>query len=158
MIILRVKQIVLVSYILLGISSNAISQVLIEPSNRPVTIVGFIRETYGYGPPGYGEDKDVDTPIKYWTVELSKSININCIPEKQEWKDDCKSTKTIKLFFPVIPIGDKIKKSVIMMKNRRVSLLGTLHRADTVGEITPIYMDVAAIMLNTNINARRRRR
>jgi hypothetical protein len=116
-----------------------------EPSDRPVALGGTIREIHGYGPPGYGEDKKTDAKVTYLVLELPKSINTPCNPERPEWAStDCAATKRLKLFFSSIS-GNDLELKARKMMGRRVVLTGTLKRADTAGEMTPIYIEVTAI-------------
>ncbi len=47
--------------------------------------------------------------------------------------------------FPTLPANNGLELKAKAMKGRRVLVTGILHRADTVGEITPIYMNVAEL-------------
>jgi hypothetical protein len=124
------------------------AQVVLEPANQPVPLSGIIREIHGFGPPGYGEDKKTDAHVTYLAIDLPKPINITCSPERPEWASkDCGAAKRLKLFFPASSGGDpeKLERTAEKLVGRRVSVTGVLHRADTVGEMTPIYIDVTAI-------------
>jgi hypothetical protein len=137
---------VLVLAFMLCAMVRANGQAIVEPLNREVALAGELRKVHGYGPPGYGETKKVDTPITYWVLELPNPVNIVCTPEKPQWaSDDCKATKRLKLFFPTSPADNEVVRKAIIMKGHRVIATGILHRADTVGEITPIYMDVTQL-------------
>ena len=132
--------------VLLGTISRAGGQTVLEPLNKQVALAGELREVHGYGPPGYGENKKMDRPITYWVIELPNPVNTVCTPEKPEWAaEDCKATKRLKLFFPTLPANNGLELKAKAMKGRRVLATGILHRADTMGEITPIYMDVAEL-------------
>ena len=121
------------------------AQVIMEPADRPVALNGTIREIHGYGPPGYGEDKKTDAKVTYLVIELPKPINIPCTPERPEWAStDCMAAKRLKLFF-VSNSGDELELTTKKMKGRRVVLTGRLMRAETAGEMTPIYIEVTAI-------------
>jgi len=125
------------------------AQVIIEPANQPVTLSGIIREIHGFGPPGYGEDKKTDAHVTYLVIDLPKPINIACSPERPEWaSEDCGSARRLKLFFPASSGVDseKLENKVVKLILRKVSVTGVLHRADTVGEMTPIYINVTAIV------------
>lgn len=136
----------LVLTIMLGSLLRAGGQTVLEPENQQVALAGELREVHGYGPPGYGETKKVDTPITYWVLDLPNLVNTICKPEKPEWAaEDCKATKQLKLFFPTLPAKNGLELKAKAMKGRRVLVTGILHRADTVGEITPIYMNVAEL-------------
>jgi hypothetical protein len=127
-------------------SMRAGGQTVLEPLNQLVALAGELREVHGYGPPGYGENKKVDTPITYWVLELPNAVNTVCTPEKPQWEaEDCKATKQLKLFFPTLPANNGLELKAKAMKGHRVIVTGVLHRADTVGEITPIYMNVAEL-------------
>ena len=121
-------------------------QTILEPQNQEVALAGELREVHGYGPPGYGENKKVDTPITYWVLELPNPVNVVCTPEKPQWEaDDCKATKRLKLFFPTLPANNGLELKAKAMRGQRVLATGILHRSDTVGEITPIYMNVTEL-------------
>jgi hypothetical protein len=118
-------------------------QQIAEPLNTEVALAGVVREVHGYGPPGYGENKKKDMPITYWVLDLPTSVNVPCTPEKPEWASvDCRSTKRLRLFFPVSPSGSNLEIKAKAMKGRSAVVSGILHRKDTLGEITPIYMNV----------------
>jgi hypothetical protein len=132
--------------IMLGSLLRAGGQTVLEPLNQQVALAGKLREVHGYGPPGYGENKKVDKPITYWVLELPNPVNTVCTPEKPQWAaEDCKATKKLKLFFPTLPANNGLELRAKAMKSHRVIVTGILHRADTMGEITPIYMDVAEL-------------
>lgn len=121
-------------------------QIILEPQNKEVALAGRLREVHEYGPPGYGENKKVDTPITYWLLQLPNSVNTVCTPEKPQWEaDDCKATKRLKLFFPTLPANNGLERKATAMRGRQVLATGVLHRSDTVGEITPIYMNVTEL-------------
>ena len=140
------KSTLVLTIIMLGSLLRAGGQTVLEPLNQQVALAGELREVHGYGPPGYGENKKVDTPITYWVLELPNPVNTVCTPEKPQWEaEDCKATKQLKLFFPTLPANNGLELKAKAMKGRRVIATGILHRADTMGEITPIYMDVAEL-------------
>jgi hypothetical protein len=126
---------------------TAVAQVVIEPSDRPVSLTGVIKEIHGYGPPGYGENKKTDPPVTYLAIELARPINTPCTPERPEWKSvDCAATKLLKLFFPSSDgSAQQLELSAKQMKGRRVVITGTLERQTTAGEYTPIVFNVMAI-------------
>jgi hypothetical protein len=125
---------------------RAVGQTVLEPLDKQVALAGELREVHGYGPPGYGENKKVDKPITYWVLELPNPVNTVCTPEKPQWvAEDCKAAKQLKLFFPTLPVNNGLELRAKAMKGHRVIATGVLHRADTMGEITPIYMDVAEL-------------
>jgi hypothetical protein len=85
----------------------------------------------------------VDRPIIYWVLDLPSPVNTVCTPEKPQWEaDDCKATKRLRLFFPTLPANNGLEGKAKAMRGQRVLGTGVLHRSDTVGEITPIYMNV----------------
>lgn len=121
------------------------AQGIMKPADRPVVLNGMIREVHSYGPPGYGEDKKSDAKVTYLAIELPRPINIRCTPEKTEWAAiDCQAAKRLKLFF-FSSSGDALEQTAKKMIGQRVSLTGTLKRADSAGEMTPIYIEVTAI-------------
>ena len=126
---------------------TASAQVVIEPSDRPVSLTGAINEIHDYGPPGYGENKKTDPPVTYLAIELARPINTSCMPERPEWKSaDCAATKRLKLFFPSSDVSaQQLELRANEMKGRRVVITGTLKRQNTAGEYTPIILNVMAI-------------
>lgn len=126
---------------------TAFAQVVIEPSDRSVSLTGVINEIHDYGPPGYGENKKTDPPVTYLAIELARPINIPCTPERPEWKSvDCAATKRLKLFFPSSDgSARQLELSAKQTKGRRVVITGTLKRQNTAGEYTPIILNVMAI-------------
>jgi hypothetical protein len=142
----RSRNAVLVLTVILCAMLRAGGQTILEPLNQEVALAGELREIHGYGPPGYGENKRVDAPIVYWILELPNSVNVVCTPEKPQWEAvDCKATKQLKLFFPTSPANNGLELKAKAMKGHRVIATGVLHRSDTVGEITPIYMSVVEL-------------
>jgi len=118
-------------------------QTIAKPENQELTLTGVIREVHGYGPPGYGEDKKRDSHITYWALELPRPINLPCTPEKPEWAPtECVSERQPHLFFAESPTGGDLELKAKSLKDSRALVTGVLHRADTAGEITAIYMDV----------------
>jgi len=129
--------------LLAGTLPRAACQYVFAPENKEVALAGEIRMVHGYGPPGYGEDKKHDSRITYWVLRLPKAINVPCTPERPEWaKEDCRGTGQLRLFFPTLPTDMELESKAKKMQGREVLVTGILHRSDTVGEITPIYMNV----------------
>jgi hypothetical protein len=125
---------------------RAWGQGIVQPLHREVALAGEIKEVHGYGPPGYGEDKKGDAKITYWVLVLPTPINILCKPERPEWaSEDCGATDRLRLFFPTAPANNGLDRKVKEMKGRKATVSGILHRQDTAGEITPIYMNVTDI-------------
>ena len=137
---------ILVSALLLCSILRVAGQTVLEPLNQRVALAGELLEVHGYGPPGYGESKKVDKPITYWVLELPNPVNTVCTPEKPQWTaEDCKATKKLKLFFPTLSANNGLELRAKAMKSHRVIATGILHRADTMGEITSIYMVVTEL-------------
>jgi hypothetical protein len=137
---------IFIGTILLGSAWRIGSQIIMEPLNQQIALAGELRKVHGYGTPGYGENKKVDSPIEYWVLEPPNPVNTACTPEKPQWAaDDCKATKQIKLFFPTSPANNGLERKAKSMTGTRVIATGNLHRADTVGELTSIYMNVTEL-------------
>lgn len=51
----------------------------------------------------------------------------------------------MKLFFPGLALERLNELPAARWKDRQVVVVGKLHRADTAGEMTPIYFDVTSI-------------
>jgi hypothetical protein len=125
---------------------TTIAQTIIEPTDREVALAGVLEQVHGFGPPGYGEDKKTDRKILYWVLELPVAVNTPCTPEKPEWAlIDCASTKRLRLFFPVAPEDVKFELAARRLRGHKVIATGVVHRRENMGEITPIYMNVAEI-------------
>lgn len=121
------------------------ARAVLEPEDQELSLTDVIREVHGYGPPGYGEDKKRDSHITYWALELLTPINLPCTPEKPEWASaDCASERRPHLFFDESETGHDLELKAKSLKDRKALVTGVLHRADTAGEITEIYMDVTA--------------
>jgi len=125
---------------------EARGQSIVAPLGKEVALAGEIRKVHDYGPPGYGEDKGRDARISYWILELPHPIKVPCIPERGELtSEDCQATKQLRLFFPTSPANNGLDSKAKAMRGHRAIVNGILHRSDTVGESTPIYMDVTDI-------------
>lgn len=125
---------------------RASGQAIVEPLNREVALAGEIKKVHGYGPPGYGEDKKTDARITYWVLDIPNAINVLCTPEKTEWASvDCKATKRLRLFFPTLPADNGLELKAKAMKEQKAVVTGILHRQDTLGQMTPIYMSVTKL-------------
>ena len=134
--------------LLMAIASTAHTESphqLIEPEDRTVLIAGTIRLVHDLGPPGYGEDPKHDAHVSYWALETPVPINTPCTPEKTEFTGDCSAAKRMKLFFEGFELQPLNKLPAAKWNNRPVVVRGKLHRADTAGEMTVIYMDVSTI-------------
>jgi len=119
-------------------------QVTLLPEDKQLTLTGKIHLLHGYGPPGWGEDPKHDSRITYWVIELPAPINTPCTPEDPKAGDsDCQPTKRLRL---VIEYDPNLLAEAKASRNQTATVTGTLHRQDTVGEMTPIFMmDVIAI-------------
>jgi hypothetical protein len=117
----------------------------VEPEDRDISINGTIRLIHGYGPLGYGEDRKHDAHVSYWALETSIPINTPCILEKTEFASDCAATKSMKLFFQGLELKPLAQLPAARWKDKPVVVHGRIHRADTAGEMTAIYMDVSDI-------------
>jgi hypothetical protein len=125
---------------------RASAQTIVEPLETEVALAGEIKLVHGYGPPGYGENKKTDAPITYWVLELPTLVNSLCTPEKPQWQSvDCAATKRLRLFFPTSPPDHGLELKAKALKGHKAVVSGILRRQDTVGEITPIYMNVTEI-------------
>ena len=79
---------------------TANAQEIMEPADKPVTVTGALRQLRGYGPPGWGETRKIDTRFTYLVIELAKPLNIPCTSKRPELKSvECRSTKELELFF-----------------------------------------------------------
>jgi hypothetical protein len=142
----RKRKLCLLVALLLCTLWRAWGQAIVEPLDREVALAGEIRQVNGYGPPGYGEDKKRDAKITYWVLVLPTPINVLCKPERPEWaSEDCGATGRLKLFFPTTPANNGLDLKAKKMKGRQAIVSGILHRQDTAGEMTPIYMNVTDI-------------
>jgi hypothetical protein len=125
---------------------QAIGQTIVKPENQELTLTGVIREVHGYGPPGYGEDKKRDSRITYWALDLRAAVSVPCTPEKPKWaSEDCAPVKRLHLFFPTSPTDNGLERKAQAAMGKKMAVTGMLHKADTAGEITLIYMDVSGL-------------
>jgi hypothetical protein len=121
-------------------------QAITVPEGKELSLRGVLKKINGYGPPGFGENKRVDSKITYWILEVNTPITVPCTPERPEWASiDCQATKRLRLFFPLSPEGALLENRAVVARDKRVLLAGILHRQDTAGEITPVYIDVTDI-------------
>ncbi len=116
---------------------------IVKPEDTQIALVGRIGLVHGYGPPGWGEDPKHDARIVYWVIDLPEAINTPCEPERPEWAaSDCQSTKRLRL---VIEAHQELVSEAKAVNGGRATVTGVLHRQDTAGEMTPIFMDVVDI-------------
>jgi hypothetical protein len=128
----------------------AFSQQIIKPEDQEISLQGTIRLIHGFGPPGYGEDPKHDAHVSYWALEVPSPVNVPCTPTKPEnAQDECGSAKRLKLFFDGLELTKLTHLPAAKWKDHQVIVRGKLHRADTAGEMTPIYMDVSQIQGST---------
>lgn len=119
---------------------------IIVPEDHVAALAGVIKLVHGYGPPGYGEDKQTDRRITYWVLDVPTAVNTPCKPDRREWRAiQCASTKRLRLFFPTFPLDNGLELEAKKLEGHRVVVSGVVHRADTLGEITPIYMNVTEV-------------
>jgi hypothetical protein len=136
--------------LLFGASISAFSQQTIKPEDQEISLVGTIRLVHGFGPPGYGEDPKHDAHVSYWALEVPVPINTPCTPTKPEYaKDECGSSKRLKLFFNGLELTKLADLPAAKWRDGTVIVRGKLHRADTMGEMTPIYVVVSHIQAPT---------
>lgn len=127
-------------------AGTSFCQQLIKPEDQQVSVKGTIRLVHDFGPPGYGEDPKHDTHVTYWALEVPVPINTPCTPSSpQNAKYECQSAKRMKLFFDGLALKKLSQLPAARWKDRQVVVFGKLHRADTAGEMTPIYIDVTSI-------------
>jgi hypothetical protein len=128
----------------------AFSQQVVKPENQDISLAGTIRLIHGFGPPGYGEDPKHDARVSYWALEVSSPVNVPCTPTKPENAQlECGAAKRLKLFFHGLELTKLTDLPAAKWKDHPVLVRGKLYRADTAGEMTPIYMDVSQIQGST---------
>lgn len=128
------------------IRGEASPQQLIRPENQDIALQGTIRLIHGFGPPGFGEEPKRDSHVSYWALEVPIPVNTPCAAEKAQFaKDDCQPTRRLNLFFPGLGPTKLSDLPAAKWKDHRVIVQGKIHRADTAGEMTPIFMDVSQI-------------
>ena len=82
--------------------------------------------------------------IGLWKCQCRSTLP--CTPSSpQNSKYECESAKRMKLFFDGLALKKLDELPAAKWKDRQVIVVGKLHRADTAGEMTPIYMDVTSI-------------
>ncbi len=117
-----------------------------KPEDQQTTVTGTIKLVHDYGPPGYGEDPKHDAHVTYWAIVPPVPVNLTCTPDEQKFAEtDCAPAKRINLYFPGLELKKLNELPAAKWNGRKVMVTGKLHRADTVGEMTPIYMDVTSI-------------
>jgi hypothetical protein len=115
------------------------------PEDKDLALTGRVRLVHGYGPPGWGEDKEHDAHIVYWVIDLPSPINTPCTVERPELAEaECQSTKRLRL---IVEGDEGLRVKARAAQGREAIVRGTLHRQDTAGEITPIYLQVVDISL-----------
>ncbi len=129
---------------MIALGRKAGDHAVLKPEGKQVALTGRISLVHGYGPPGWGEDPKQDARIVYWVIDLPIAINTPCKPERPEWVSDCQSTKRLRL---IVETNDRVLGEAKVAQDRRATVSGVLHRQDTAGEITPIFMDVTNIKL-----------
>ena len=134
------------SLLWLSCGSRCLPQLFLEPEGKTTERIGVIRLVHDHDPSGLEEDRKHDSQVSYWALEVQVPVNVQCTPEKPQWAaTDCRSAKPLKLFFA----GDELMTlgnlPAAKWKDKRVIVQGQLHRTDTAGEMTPIYMDVEKI-------------
>ena len=117
------------------------AQNLQRPENQPTSLDGTIRLVHDFGPPGYGETPKRDAHVTYWAIETVRPVV--AIPGQKDF--DCIPTKRLKLFFSGLELQPLMKLPAAKWKDQTVTINGTIHCADTAGEMTSIYMGVASI-------------
>jgi hypothetical protein len=130
-----------IAFLLSVTTVPAFSQQLIKPEGQETTLQGTIRLIHGYGPPGYGEDPKHDAHVSYWALEVSVPVNT----PSTDSEFGCDPAKRLKLFFPNMALARLSDLPAAKWKDHAVTIHGTLHHADTAGEMTPIYIDVTSI-------------
>jgi hypothetical protein len=133
----------LLAFVMTALVQQSGGQAVLKPEGKPVILTGKISFVHGYGPPGWGEDPKHDVRIVYWVIDLPTAINTPCEPERPEWAaSDCQSAKRLRL---LIEGHNQLLAEAKAMQGRRATVTGVLHRQDTAGEMTPIFMDVTDI-------------
>ncbi len=138
-------------------AAHAPSQQLIRPEDQQTRLTGIIKLVHDYGPPGYGEDPKHDAHVSYWAIVPPAPVNFVCTPEKQKSAEtDCAPAKRINLYFPGLEPKKLNELPAARWNGHKVIVTGILHRADTAGEMTPIYMDVTSIAAATEEHPQKR--
>lgn len=132
--------------LLFVLPAKSAQNVIMVPEDQAAAVAGVIKLVHGYGPPGYGEDKKADRHITYWVLDVPTAVNTPCKPDRPEWRAiQCASTKRLRLVFPTFPANNDLERAAKDLEGHKVVVSGVIHRADTVGEITPIYMNVTGV-------------
>jgi len=125
------------------------AQEIMEPADKPITMTGALRQLHGYGPPGWGETRKIDSRFTYLVIKLAKPVNIPCTSERPEWKlVECRSTKELELFFSS-DSADELELKAKKLIGRKVLVTGMLQRQIAPAEMTAIYIEVTAIQTST---------
>jgi len=124
-----------------ALTPHTYAQNLRLPENQTISFEGTIRLAHGYGPPGYGETPKQDAHYTYWVIETLQPVV--AIPSQTDF--DCFPAKQMNLFFSGLESQPLMNLPPARWKDRRVTITGKIHCAETLGEMTSIYMNVDSI-------------
>lgn len=121
--------------------------VSIEPTDRTVALSGVLRMVYGYGPPGWGENKKEDIRISYWVIDVPQIIRVQCPQYLLDQRDHlCNGTKRLRL----IVLSDDLRAVAASLKGKQVIANGFLRLQKSAQDMTPVYMEVVDLKPGSN--------
>jgi hypothetical protein len=123
------------------LSNVGVSQQLLKPENKEVSLTGTIKLVHGFGPPGYGETPKHDARVTYWAIETT--LPVAAIPDQADF--DCKPTRRLNLSFLGLELQPLMQLPAAKWRDQLVTISGKIHCSDTAGEMTLLYMDVDSI-------------
>ncbi len=149
---IKINHIKLITYcmilLMIGFASMnaAPDKYIYVPKNKVIALVGVIKKIHAFGPPWFGEDGHKQKKL-YWVLIVNHKIKIKCNTKKMKIHPKmCGLVGEIELYFPILPRYSYIMKRANDMINKKVILVGVLHKSFTAATVTSIYMDVALIV------------
>lgn len=132
-----------------GISQASTTYELVSQTHTLCrSLIRRIRFLHAYGPPGWGEDPKHDEHIVYWAIDLPNPINTPCTPEHPESDStECEAAKRLRL---VIETNIELVTEAKKLVGRRARVTETLHRRDTIGEMTPMFLFITELSRRHN--------
>ena len=102
----------------------------------PVTLSGKVTKRTFYGPPGYGENPDIDSRETQGVLLLSEPI---CVDENPRDYDEAEKNQ---LEVTLVPLGNTNLKGYI---GKQVTVQGKLFHANTGHHHTPVLIEIIRI-------------
>lgn len=135
----------LLFFIALSVGSSAQSAKQAE-SNGELALTGQLHVISSYGPPGFGETPKVDSRVRYLVLYTKVQVSLPC--GRNDLSTDstaCPTTKKLQLVFD-LGADPRAQVKASRFIGRKVTVRGTLQRASTAAESTPIVIWVESIV------------